>query len=136
MSNEGKNPQVSKKLEIPQLKERVEWKGKICEQVEETVEKALYGALLGAEGASSRRYTSPMSCKIAYHRQPTLSNILLDDEVAKELAWTLDALKEVAAFSIKTDAVASAFAASFEYNKIEGTELLPTCAFAVSSASR
>ncbi|KAL7336583.1 hypothetical protein BJY59DRAFT_718138 [Rhodotorula toruloides] len=45
---------------------------------------------------------------------------------AEELAGTFDALKEVVAFSIEMDAVASAFSASSEYVKMEGTELLAT----------
>ncbi|BGO95334.1 hypothetical protein NBRC10512_004351 [Rhodotorula toruloides] len=55
-----------------------------------------------------------------------LSNILLDNKEAEELAGTFDALKEVVAFSIEMDAVASAFSASSEYVKMEGTELLAT----------
>lgn len=71
----------------------------------------------------------------AYRRQPNLPNILLDDHVADELSGTTEALKEVVAFSIDTDAVASAFSASLEYIKMEGTELLPTCASLVTSAT-
>ncbi|BGP73599.1 hypothetical protein NBRC10513v2_007010 [Rhodotorula toruloides] len=154
-SNKGERLKVAKKLGIAQPRERVEWKGKTREQVEATLEKALYGASLAsfaqgcdliAESERQQQWGVSMETVIqiwrggciitslhiarlfqdAYRRQPNLSNILLDEKVAEELAGTFEALKEVVAFSIETDAVASAFSASLEYMKMEGTELLPT----------
>ncbi|BGP35175.1 hypothetical protein JCM10296v2_007005 [Rhodotorula toruloides] len=138
-SNKGERLKVAKKLGIAQPKERVEWKGKTREEVEATLEKALYGASLAsfaqgcnliAESERQQQWGVSMETIIQICASasplPNLSNILLDDKVAEEFAGTFEALKEVVAFSIETDAVASAFSASLEYMKMEGTELLPT----------
>lgn len=65
-SNKGERLEVAKKLKIAQPKERVGWKGKTREEVEATLEKALYGASLASYAQGCNVRLSPRH-DIAHH---------------------------------------------------------------------
>ncbi|GAA6037729.1 hypothetical protein JCM8097_002312 [Rhodosporidiobolus ruineniae] len=154
-SNKSERVKIAKKMGLPQPKKAVEWEGKSREEIEDTLEKVLYGAALGAYvqgcnviAAAEREQqwgvslenvikiwrggciiSSPGITRLlqsAYAQHPNVSNVMLVDEVAKELAGTLEAHKETLVFAVESDAVVPTLGASMEYIKMSGVELLPT----------